>query len=100
MNTATINTKPELEPQLDVEEGCSHCGSTLCQREIVFNLALGYEDAYSCIFCLAKEKKQPVQELFNYLLRYIQTRPCYMIMWEKSRRAETKCSGCQVKASC
>ena len=100
METTTLHKQPEINPKIDTAESCNQCDQEICTRQVVFNLALGYTETYTCISCLAKEKNQPAQELFNYLLRYIQTRPCYMIMWEKSRCDETRMLGCPYTSSC
>ncbi|MDI6784631.1 MAG: hypothetical protein QME64_11135, partial [bacterium] len=100
MRITALDKPSAIEPHTDVGEFCTGCGTGLCRRQVVFNLALGYTEAYSCVTCLAKEKNQPAHELFNYLLHYIQTRPCYMIMWQKSRCDETRNAGCPYRLSC
>jgi hypothetical protein len=100
ITTAIKHTKNKLKPILDTEEVCTQCGGELCRRQIVFNLSLGYETEYSCIACLAKDKNQTPIYLFNYVLNYIKTRPCYMIMFEKSRCDETRMQGCPYRSSC
>ncbi len=101
MTTTAIKPRTQkLQSELGTEEVCAQCGAELCRRQIVFNLALGYESEYSCISCLANEKNQNPIVLFNYLLNYIKTRPCYMIMFEKSRCDETRMLGCPYRSSC
>jgi hypothetical protein len=98
--TAIEHTKNKRKADLGNEEVCTQCGEQLCRRQIVLNLSLGYETEYSCISCLAQEKNQAPISLFNYLLNYIKTRPCYMIMFEKSRCDETRMLGCPYRSSC
>lgn len=98
--TATKPINHNLQPELGNGEVCTQCGEELCRRQIVLNLALGYETEYICISCLANEKNQTPIVLFNYLLNYIKTRPCYMIMFEKSRCDETRMLGCPYRSSC
>ncbi len=101
MTTTTIKPHKRQEfPDLGAEEACIQCGVELCRRQIVLNLALGYETEYRCISCLAKEKNQAPLKLFNYLLNYIKTRPCYMIMFDTSRCDETRIVGCSYRSSC
>lgn len=101
MNSTTlVDKKIAGEQDIVADDLCIECKIDICRRVVVSNLALGYTDSYHCIACLAKEKNQPTQELFNYLIHYIQTRPCYMIMWEKSRCDETRRAGCPYRLSC
>lgn len=60
---------------------CSGCSRPLCIRQQVINLALGYIESMSCLFCLAKETNNEPEQIIENLAPYIDGRECFRKSW-------------------
>lgn len=77
---------------------CTHCGHTLCPREIVCNQALGFLAHYLCLECLSRQRAAHPRALYDYLRDYIQERPCLAEAWDKINHCpplDRPCTYCQ-----
>jgi hypothetical protein len=62
---------------------CTHCGHTLCPREVLCNQALGFLAHYLCLECLSRERASSAKALYDYLRDYILERPCFAEAWQE-----------------
>lgn len=47
------------------------------------NLAFGHDEDQFCLNCLADQYKQPLNELFETGLHYVNNRECFEKAWQK-----------------
>lgn len=79
---------------------CEHCKIPICGRQIVLNMALGYIERFLCMDCLALENNRSANDMFTYLLSYIQRRPCFQIEWDKVITCPVSPSQCKQYSLC
>lgn len=64
---------------------CHTCKSSLCLREQVINLSLGYEEKMYCLTCLGDIENQSTDSILSRLKGYIHSRQCLSTEWVKYR---------------
>jgi len=67
---------------------CQECGAALCGHEMLMSLVAGYKESPRCLSCLARLLGQRREQLRDYLLGYIKSRPCRQSGWLWANREE------------
>jgi hypothetical protein len=63
---------------------CDDCATPFCERILVMNLALDYEDSQYCLSCLCKKEELANEEaLYTWVLDYVMARDCFKSPWDK-----------------
>lgn len=62
---------------------CCACQISLCLRQQVVNLALGFTDVMHCLNCLAQKNQKEPEFILDDLQIYIQSRECFKSQWVK-----------------
>lgn len=62
---------------------CQGCGQSVCERQSLMNLALGYEEHLYCVPCLAQEEALPLPVLLVQVKAYIASRECFRKPWQR-----------------
>ena len=66
-----------------LETNCSSCRGPLCLRQQVLNLALGSEQDFLCLACLARDNGKSREQLLEDLGPYVISRECFAREWKK-----------------
>lgn len=67
---------------------CFKCRAPLCLRQQVLNLALGEEEDFLCLRCLAQENGQTREVLLERTAAYVLSRDCFKKPWLKYESVE------------
>ncbi len=71
-------------PSLEVEPiACFDCGTVLCLRKQVINLALGNIDTMWCLVCLAGHNSQEPEDTLARVKAYLKGRECFASQWNR-----------------
>ena len=73
---------------MDFPFPCPKCGHSVCRRAYTINLALGYAEEQVCLICLSKIHEQEVNDLYDFIFGYIQSRDCFKKEWIKMKTKE------------
>jgi hypothetical protein len=61
---------------------CTDCDAAFCERVLLINLALGFEDDAYCLDCLARiQACETPAALVMQVFGYIQARDCFKTPW-------------------
>ncbi len=60
---------------------CRACATTLCGHAAVMSVVLGYQHQPRCARCLAGELREPLAELCERTLQWVQRRDCFLRGW-------------------
>lgn len=87
------NTTEELQVERDVRaltgQPCGSCRLPITGQDAVCSIVMGFKDRPYCLACLANVLQQPLPELREQLIQYIQRRECYLRAWLAAERKET-----------
>ncbi len=67
---------------------CQECAATLCGHAAVFALVLGYKSAPRCLPCTARHMNEPVADLRERTLTYVQHHACFLAAWRRAGELE------------
>ena len=81
---------------MDFPFPCLSCNQSICRRAYNINLALGYVDEQHCLLCLSKMHNQSIENLFDFIYGYIQSRDCFKNEWVKMKNKNE----CPLPESC
>jgi hypothetical protein len=76
---------------------CLACSAPVCERVMIMNLALGYEDDIFCLTCLAQDIGASSADIAEQARDYVMARDCFRSPWSKfdasacPRQAEQSC---------
>jgi hypothetical protein len=66
------------------EYTCDTCATPFCERILIMNMALGFEEEQYCLKCLTQQENQPSEKLFfDWIKDYILARDCFLSPWQK-----------------
>lgn len=67
---------------------CGVCARVMCGHDAVLCLVLGYKHAPRCHACLADHLGEPVADLCERTLQWVQRQECFLRAWQWSSRDE------------
>jgi tRNA 2-thiouridine synthesizing protein A len=67
---------------------CADCAAAICGHEVLFSVALGFQDSPRCLACLAKGLARTDVELREQLWQHTQRRECYRNAWRAAGERE------------
>ena len=70
---------------MDFPFPCTNCGRSICRRAYNINLALGHTEEQFCLLCLSQMHEQKIENLFDFVFGYIQSRDCFKKEWIKMK---------------
>lgn len=76
---------PDSPPIEAAPTVCFDCGTVLCLRKQVINLALGNTEKMWCLWCLAGHNRQQPEDVLARMKHYLKGRECFASQWNKYR---------------
>ncbi len=67
---------------------CVDCAASICGHEVLFSVALGFQDAPRCLGCLSRGLVRSSTELREQLWQHAQRRECYRSAWKTASERE------------
>lgn len=68
---------------MDFPFPCPKCNQSICRRAYTINLAMGYAEEQVCLKCLSEMHNQSIEDLFDFIYGYVESRGCFKKEWDK-----------------
>jgi len=79
----SADSDANITMSLRTESNCSVCGTALCPRLVLINLATGRTEIMYCLHCLGKRENVQADQLLAKIRAYIFSRQCFLKEWIK-----------------
>jgi hypothetical protein len=62
---------------------CASCSQTVCLRQQLISMALGYTEKTLCLICLSNEMGRTREDILETVLPFIEKRDCFAKPWNR-----------------